>query len=102
MTYTVSTDAPPQLSLGETDTERSILQNIHLILSTRIGTIPMYRNFGLPMAFIDKPVAVAEAILAAEIREAIAEFEPRAKVVDSLYGRGAYGAKISVSVEVDI
>lgn len=102
MIYTVSTAAPPQITLRETDTLKSILQNVYLILATRTNTVPMYRNFGLPMAFVDKPILVAETISAAEIREAIANFEPRAEFVDVLYEPSAYGAKLSVRVEVGI
>lgn len=102
MIYTVSSDTPPQFSLCETDTLKSILQNVALILATRTNTVPMYRHFGLPMAFIDKPILAAETISAAEIREAIADFEPRAKFVDVSYEPSAYGAKLSVKVEVGI
>ena len=102
MIYTVSTDAPPQLTLSETDTLKSILQNVYIILATRTNTVPMYRHFGLPMTFIDKPIMAAETISAAEIREAIAEFEPRAKFVDVSYEPSAYGAKIRVKVEIQI
>ena len=102
MVYTVSTDTPPQLTLGENDTIKSVLQNVYLILATRKKTVPMYRHFGLQMAFVDKPILAAETISAAEIREAIAEFEPRARFVDVVYAPSAYGAKISVKVEVGI
>jgi phage baseplate assembly protein W len=102
MVYTVSTDMPPQLTLGENDTLKSVLQNVYLILATRKKTVPMYRHFGLPMAFIDKPILAAETISAAEIREAIADFEPRAKLVDVSYEPSEYGAKLSVKVEVGV
>lgn len=102
MIHTISTNSPPQLTLCENDTLKSILQNVYLILATRINTVPMYREFGLPMAFIDKPVLAAETISAAEIRDALAEFEPRAKFVDVSYEYSAHGAKLSVKVEVGI
>lgn len=100
MTYTISTDSPPSLSLCEEDPLKSILQNVYLILATRTGTIPMYRQFGLPMSFIDRPGIAAQTVAASEIREAIGEFEPRAKVTDISYMPSADGAKLTVKVEV--
>jgi len=45
-------------------------------------TAPMTRRLGLPMEFVDKPVEVAQALMASEIEDAIAEYEPRASVQD--------------------
>lgn len=102
MIYTVSTDEAPKITLCETDPLKSVIQNIYLILATRKNTVPMYRKFGLPMAFIDKPSLAAETISAAEIREAIEEFEPRAEVTDILYETSEHGAVLSVKLEVRV
>lgn len=102
MTYTVSSDSAPQISLNENDTLKSVLQNVYLILVTKVNTVPMYRNFGIPMEFIDKPLTAAETIMATEIREAIEEFEPRAGLVDVAFEPSKHGAKITVKVEVKI
>lgn len=100
MVYTISTDSPPRFTLCEEDPLKSVLQNVYLILATRTGSVPMYRQFGIPMAFIDRPLIAAETIAAAEIREAITEFEPRAKVIDVSFEPAAHGAKLTVKVEV--
>ena len=79
-TYTVSaTDT--RLKLGVTDKVESIIQNVAIILRTRAGTCPMYRQFGLPRNYEGKPTVAARPILYAEIREAVEEFEPRCEVV---------------------
>lgn len=81
MSYKVSSKDLRSISLNETDVVTSVLQNIAIILSTRQQTVPLYRDFGLPMRFIDKPIPVARPMLVAEIEEAISEYEPRATVV---------------------
>lgn len=81
MSYKVSANDLSKISLSEKDTTKAILQNVAIILATRQGTSPLYRNFGLPQKFLDKPTPAAKPMLYAEVREAIEEFEPRAEVV---------------------
>ena len=61
----------------------------------------MYREFGLPMEFTDKPIDVAETMAALEISEAIEEFEPRAVLKDLTVSETKEG-KMAVIVEVTI
>lgn len=63
----------------ETEAEE-ILQNVRTILSTPIGTVPLYREFGISWEHVDKPYSVAKQLMMVEIIEAIEKFEPRAKV----------------------
>ncbi len=79
----------------------SVLQNIALLLNTKKGTISMYREFGLDMNFIDKPVDVAETIAFSEITDAVEEFEPRAAVVDVTFEKTTEG-RMAIVVEVEI
>ena len=65
---------------GETDEAASILQGIRVLLATRRGSVPLYRDFGLTMEYLDKPLPVAQALIAAELAEAVGRFEPRAKL----------------------
>ena len=71
-----------RITLNETDTVRAMLQNVRNILRTALGTVPMYREFGIDARFVDSPINVATPIIYAIIREAIEEFEPRCEVVD--------------------
>lgn len=80
MTYTVTAGAA--LTLNETEPVASVLQNVAIILSTRRGSCPMYRDFGISMDFLDRPIPVAKMLAYTEIKEAIETFEPRATVVD--------------------
>lgn len=79
MTYTVKAGTAA-VALNETDTVKSVLQNIAIILRTRRGSCPLYRGFGLPMEFLDRPQPVAKTMAIAEIKEAVEAFEPRATV----------------------
>ena len=45
MSYKVTAADIGAVQLNETDTVRSVLQNIAIILSTRQGTCPLYRGF---------------------------------------------------------
>lgn len=103
MRYVIRSDDPAELTLCENDDRKSILQNIAVLLSTRCGTVPMYREFGLPMNFLDKPMSVAETLMAAEIKDALADFEPRATYIDlSLEANVEKPGEVIVILEVEI
>ena len=101
--YKVDMKGPDKITLSERDKVKSILQNLAILLSTRQGSVPLYRDFGLPMRFIDKPVTIAKTIMVAEITEAIQRFEPRASYKDISFriDEGKSG-KLAATVEVEI
>lgn len=82
MSFTVSATDLGKLRFNETETVNAVLQNIAVILSTPIGTVPQYRDFGLDQSFVDKPRPVAEVLMIAPVREAIHRWEPRATVLN--------------------
>ena len=77
-----STSDIGKIAMSETDTVRNILQCIKCILNTRKGTIPLYREFGVDMSYVDKPLQIARQMLYVAVKEAVQEFEPRVEVVD--------------------
>ena len=100
MRYTVSAASTGTLRFNETDRVASILQNITMILSTRKGSVPLYRDFGLPMDFVDRPAPVA---MISAVREAVEEWEPRATVLGVTFDQSAEQAgKLIPVVEVEI
>lgn len=101
MSYMVSSKNLDSITLNESDPVRSVLQNIAIILSTRQLSVPLYRSFGLPMRFIDKPAAIARPLMIAEIKDAIEEYEPRATVKNVTFEEDEPG-KITAIVEVEI
>lgn len=102
MSYMVSSKNLGSITLNESDPVKSVLQNIAIILSTRQLSIPLYRDFGLPMKFIDKPIAVARTLMIAEIKDAIEEYEPRANVLNVTFEDDDEPGKIIATVEVEI
>ena len=75
MSYIVTPADADKITLNESDTVRSVLQNIKKL------SVPLYREFGVDMAFVDKPMPVAQALMIVEIKDAIARWEPRAELV---------------------
>lgn len=57
-----------------------IIQNVRCIISTVKQSVPLDRAFGVDASYVDKPTAVAEAMLADEIISAIQKYEPRVTV----------------------
>ena len=95
MSYKVSAADGYSLSLQQDSELLSVL------LNTKRGTVPMHREFGLPMEFVDKPIDVAETIAFVEISDALEEFEPRAKLDDVYFEKSADGT-MALTVEVSI
>lgn len=103
MRYTVPSGSLNAIRLSESDPVASVLQNIAIILSTRQGSVPLYREFGLPMRFLDKPTPVAKPLMVAEIKAAIDEFEPRAEFIRVTFQEDASTpGKLIPAVEVEI
>ena len=103
MRYTVSTADKDELRLGEADETASILQGLRVLLATRRGSVPFYRDFGLTMEYRDKPLPVAQALIAAELADAISRYEPRAKLIGvTVQPDSEEPGRLLAEVEVDI
>lgn len=83
MIYTVTLDQA--IDFAPSGAVVEILQNVRTILKTRVGTVPLDRDFGVSWEHIDKPYPVAKALMQATIIEAIQKYEPRAKVQSVTY-----------------
>lgn len=79
MSYIVSAKGYDLEGLSETAAE--VLRNVMLILTTREGEAPMYRDFGLKQRFLDKPLPAATVLFRAELKEKLEKYEPRAEIV---------------------
>nr|DAL33493.1 MAG TPA_asm: Regulator of RpoS, Anti-adapter protein regulator, ClpXP adaptor, anti-adaptor.0A [Caudoviricetes sp.]DAL43894.1 MAG TPA_asm: Regulator of RpoS, Anti-adapter protein regulator, ClpXP adaptor, anti-adaptor.0A [Caudoviricetes sp.] len=51
-----------------------------LLLSTREGTMPLDRSFGISMDFLDLPAPLAKSTYAAEVTEKVPKFIPALRV----------------------
>ena len=78
MKYTVTLGGAVDFAPANETAE--ILQNVRTILTTLIGSVPMYRVFGLDWELIDIPYPVARALVQSAVIEAIESYEPRARV----------------------
>ena len=80
---------------------KEIVQNVKTICATQKYSVPMDRNFGVNMNFVDQPTPKAKAQIQAEIIEAIREYEPRCKVRKVSF-EGDIDGKLMVKVRIEI
>lgn len=103
MSYLVSPQDAEKCSLFEHEPVKEILRNIAVILATPLGSVPLYRDFGLDQSFLDKPKPVAEVMMVIPVREAIERWEPRAEFVDlTILDDPSNPGKLIPVVEVEI
>ncbi len=83
-----------------------ILQNIVNLLNLSMYEVPYDRTRGIDWSVIDKPFLVAVPLLKNDIRETIAEYEPRAKIIDvdiiSSTQENIYNGNFTIKVVVEI
>jgi hypothetical protein len=103
VSHVIRADDLSIVKLNEDDHTAAVLQEVAVLLSTRRGSIPLYRRFGLPMRFLDMPTNVAEPVMIAEVTEALQEFVPNVELlrVIPIYDK-TNPAKMIPSVEVRI
>lgn len=103
MSYFVTADAHTTITLNEKNNTASILQNVAMILGTPKGSVPMYRDFGVNVTAVDRPVQVAEVMLRGEVKEAVELYEPRVEVVNVTFEQDkADPSRLIPTVEVEI
>ena len=77
--HVVVVKSMPEIRLGLTGIE-SIEQNIGIVCSTYIMSVPLDRSFGVDPSNLDEPEPILQALLTNMIMAAIQECEPRAQV----------------------
>lgn len=97
--YTIQGTGPIQFSPGNELEE--IVQNVRTILSTPKGSVPLDREFGIDLSYLDSPTPVAEAKLTTEIIVAVKRYEPRVSVTAVSF-TGDLNGKLKPVVEVRI
>ena len=102
MSYTVSPSNKRKIKFNVTDPVESVLQNIAVILSTPKGSVPMYRDFGISVDILDRPIPVAKAMMTADIKEAIERWEPRALFISVEFMEDELNGRLIPMVEVEI
>lgn len=79
-----------------------VVQNVRTILATVKGSVPLDREFGLSCTMLDSPLPSAEAVMTAEIIEALAKYEPRAEPVSVIYEADHLTGKLAPKVTIRI
>lgn len=97
--YTIQGTGPIQFSPGNELEE--IFQNIRTILSTPKGSVPLDRDFGIDLSYLDSPTPVTKAKLTTEIIAAVKRYEPRVSVT-AISFTGDMDGKLKPVVEVRI
>lgn len=87
---------------GDNATEREIIRNVQTILTTPVGTCPLYRDFGIDTSVLDNPMDVAQNFYAVEVIDAIERYEPRVQVREVTFTpdmSGKLTAKVVIAYE---
>ena len=59
-----------------------ILRCLNTLLTTPAGTVPLDRDFGIDNSLLGYSIDVAQSLLAMEIIDKVAKYEPRASVLE--------------------
>ena len=100
--YAVKAYMGSKINLAPETREEEVLQNLSILLSTPKFTVPLDRDFGLSLRFVDKPLPVAESLFRAEILDAIEKYEPRVEVENVTFEQGDAPGMLIPRVEVNI
>lgn len=62
---------------GKLTQQEDILRCLRSLIMTPAGTVPLDREFGIDHSILSQPIDVAESLIAVEIVEKVARYEPR-------------------------
>ena len=78
--FTVANDAMAELD-----------RKLALLYSTREGTMPLDREFGINMDFVDMPPEAEKSLYTAEVTEKVSKFIPEVRVQEVTWTGGNTG-----------
>jgi phage baseplate assembly protein W len=78
-----------------------VMQNVRTILTTRRGTVPLDRDFGISFDFLDSPINTTRAKAEQEIFLQLKKYEPRAILKQIVWETESGQISPSVKVEVN-
>jgi phage baseplate assembly protein W len=78
------------------------MQNIRTILTTRRGTVPLDRDFGISFDFLDSPINLTRAKAEQEIFLQLKKYEPRAILKQIMWETGVISGQVFPSVRVEV
>jgi phage baseplate assembly protein W len=92
---------PANITYGLTGVSE-VMQNVRTILTTRRGTVPLDRDFGISFDFLDSPINITRAKAEQEIFLQLKKYEPRAILKQIIWETDVISGHISPSVKVEI
>ncbi len=75
----------------EDDKLAELDRQLTLLLSTQAGTMPLDREFGIQMDFVDKPPEVVKSLYTAEVTKKIPQFIQWVRVYEVTWEYGEQG-----------
>jgi phage baseplate assembly protein W len=92
---------PTNISFGLTGVSE-VMQNVRTILTTRRGTVPLDRDFGISFEFLDSPINTTRAKEEQEIFLQMKKYEPRAILKQIIWNADVLSGQISPTVKVEV
>jgi phage baseplate assembly protein W len=92
---------PTNITYGLTGISE-VMQNVRTILTTRRGTVPLDRDFGISFDFLDTPINITRARAEQEIFLQLKKYEPRAILKQIIWETDVISGQISPSVKVEV
>lgn len=89
------------VKFAPTNIYEEIAQNVKTICTTPKYSVPLDREFGVDMSFLDKTQIKAAAMLQSEIIQAVRKYEPRCKIVKVIY-KGNYNGLLDAEIRIAI
>lgn len=91
-----------QVNFAPATVVEEVLQNVKTLLGTTKFSVPLDRELGLKTSLVDRPAPQAQALISADIVQAIRRWEPRAKVEKVTFtgdSEGRLAPKVQVRIE---
>jgi phage baseplate assembly protein W len=89
------------LNLGATGLNE-VLQNVRVIITTRIGTVMLDRKFGLDYSFLDAPQNKAQLMMIQQMCQGLTNFEPRVTFSHIQFGIDPVTYAMNVTLAINI
>jgi len=93
---------PREIMFGVTDVILEVMQNCRTILTTRKGTVPLDREFGIAADFLDSPMPTVRAEAEQDIFMAIRRYEPRAVLKEITWDADILSGKVMPRIKIEV
>jgi phage baseplate assembly protein W len=92
---------PASVTYGLTGVSE-VMQNVRTILTTRRGTVPLDRDFGISFDFLDSPINQTRARAEQEIFLQLKKYEPRAILRQIIWNTNLIKGQLFPKVRVEV